>query len=357
MSVSKEEVLGLIDSYKGAIEYWNISISEPKCNPKDLKMAQVDNPLEELKKLVTLIKAYTTKIGIAFELKNLKKGYKPGYDSLKEMAEKLVLLVSVVCQLDPKIISEIFYREILETVTLLLDSVTPFQCELSSLANNLDPELSKGSEGSSLQTDERLVSVGRVWANCDQLIKLIDEGKLGLLSRKIKQSILLIDDGLDEFSLWIEDPGSFNNDSDPFDLNDEDSDAATPPSYLDEEKSLSEDEGSLNEEVKRFASLWLKKINLIKLLLSSTTKSLPIMTSGENINQVYEIQKKLVTLIDKLIVDLMLDAVLDEEVEKITLDIDEYCSRLAKIVKDTNEKSPNKIKWCEAWLTKYQSTN
>ena len=131
-------------------------------------------------------------------------------------------------------------------------------------------------------------------------------------SKKIKQSIILIEDGLDEFEEWAENPDDFDMDDDPFGFSDDESEEEdAPPTNEIPEKENGNKEGK--ENLIEFSQLWLSKIKLIKLLLTSVTRSLPSVTSGDIINNINDVQRLLVNKIDTLIVDLMMSKEVDEE--------------------------------------------
>ena len=53
----------------------------------------IDNPQQELIKLIKLIKAHTTKVGIIFKPTNLFKDPNVAYNTLEELSETLVLTI------------------------------------------------------------------------------------------------------------------------------------------------------------------------------------------------------------------------------------------------------------------------
>lgn len=330
MTDGKTELLKLIESYDEALRFWKSSL---EASNVEIKAAKVEEPLEELAKLAKLIRAHTTKVGIIFKPENLKKDKHAALSTLKKLSETTVLLMSVVPQLEPATLSKIYYNEIVATIKLLLDVILKFVNDLKVLVNDEDSQ------------DERLVSVGQVWTNCDELTKLVDNGKVAYLSGKTKQSIAILGDGLEEFEEWAENPESF--DEDPFLLSDdEEEDEEKPPVSEDEE------EETTDEEVSIFAKKWAQKIKLIKLLLTSLTRSLPTNTSGQSIDDIYNIQKTLVNNVDKFILDLMLEQQ-PEELKELGDSIDKNCFKIMKIVKEANTKSESKIKWVTAWHSKY----
>ena len=92
---------------------------------------------------------------------------------------------------------------------------------------------------------------------------------------------------------------------------------------------------------------------MIKLLLTSTSKSLPSVTSGDTINIIYQAQKDIVNLIDKLIVELMMNG-LTPSGKQYGDGITKNCNTILKVVKEVNKSNDTKVKWCTSWQSKYQ---
>jgi len=353
MAKDRSDLKKLILSFKEALQYWHTCLEGSSNSLSEVKAAEVSNPLEELDKLAKLIRAHTTKVGIVFKPDTIVKGTDAAFSTLQKLSESLVLIISLISQLENKIISTMFYKEILNGVRLLIESNIQFAEELAAVEVNSGEESQPALESNNDdEIDGRLVSVGKIWSNCDALSKLIKDGELGVLSKKIKQSIILIEDGLDEFEEWAENPDDFDMDDDPFGFSDDETDEANVPPT----NGAAEEEGNKEEKEKliKFAQLWLSKIKLIKLLLTSVTRSLPSVTSGDVINNIYEVQRLLVNKIDTLVVDLMLGQEVDEESVLNSKDITKMCDKLIKIVKDVNNLNENKVKWCVAWNSKFK---
>lgn len=321
----------LLSSHIEALEFWKASLADNNSHVSQIKAAAVADPLDELVKLAKLIRAHTTKVGIVFKPETLKKQTDAAYLTLSKLSESIVLTMLLLPQLDGAQLSQVFLEEILAMVELVIQLNISLARELQVLVESENLE-----EGG-----DRLVSVGQIWANCDDLTKLIEGGKVGLLARKIKQSIGLIDDGLDEFAEWTENPEDAGDD--PFGFSDSESEVS------DAEPPAAEDKTELIEYAKR----WLDKIRLTKLLLTSVTKLVPSSTSGDKIDVIFALQKEVVRGIDALIVDLMLDQHIDDELKDIASSIDKSCGKLLRLLKDANRGSDSRIKWIDAWHSKY----
>ncbi|KAK6461226.1 hypothetical protein DFJ63DRAFT_218968 [Scheffersomyces coipomensis] len=354
MSKSKSDLLNLVSSFDEATSFWRESFTASDNAVSKIQSAKVDKPLQEFTKLIKLIKAHTTKVGIIFKPENIKKDVNPAYKTLKDLSETLVLLVSIIAQLQAKVISQLFYDEILLQIKQLLDSNSGFGKELKLI---VEDESAEEKETKKDEIDGRLVSVGKIWTICDSLIQLIQDGKFGLLTSKIKLSIDLIEDGYEEFEEWAKNPTEFDEE-DPFGFSDDESieedeeDGANPPTTEAEDES---EPDASKEELKAFAQKWSKNIDLVKLLIASFKKSLPATTEGEIVDQVYKLQNNLVSLIDKLIVDLMLDQTIDDDVKEYTNSITKESRSLAKIGIDVHQTNAKKSKWYEAWITKFNT--
>lgn len=339
MSKTHSELLSLIDSYQEALEYWTKCLEPSSKELSQIKAAKVDDPLEELSKLSKLIKAHTTKVGIIFKPETLKNQNDAAFSTLLKLSETIILIVSIIPQLDSKKLSQIYQDELVNVLRLIIHANVNLAKEL----RNLSSEDSNENE-----SNDRLISVGQIWSSCDELLLLIQKAPLGYLSDKTKQTISLIEDGLEEFEEWAENPEDFD-DEDPFGFSDDESDEEeeTPTDSKDEE-----DEPKDKSKLIEYSKKWLSKIKLIKLLLKSLAKSLPSSTPGTQIDNIYQVERQLVKSVDQIIVDLMLDQQVDEETEEYATQIDKACAKIVKIVKQANSNE-NKIKWCNDWHSKY----
>ncbi|CAD1812633.1 hypothetical protein FOB58_005802 [Candida parapsilosis] len=324
------DLKALLASFKDATQYWITNLTSEQIS--QIKASKVDNPLDELSKLVKLIKAHVTKVGIIFKPETLAKQESTAYTTLEKLSESLILLVSVVSQLQAKQISNLFYNEIVHQVRQLIESNHELANELTYIYDEKEDSA-------------RLVSVGKIWSNCDSLTTLINNGALNLLTSKIKQSIGLIDDGFEEFVEWVENPVDID---DPFGLSDDEE-------HEDDEEKLNSEVESDDEEhsaeLKAYAEKSLKEIELVKLLLASFKKSLPKTTTGLQVDEINNLQKTITNLIDKLIVDLMLNREITKEVESISKDISIYSVKLAKLAKSIH--TDKKSAWYTTWITKF----
>lgn len=342
-----DKVLEILNAFDDALQFWALNVSS------DLKSsvppATVAEPLQELVKIAKLIKAHTTKVGIIFEPSKLKTQLDAAYSTASELLKSVVLYMSALALLLPQKVSTLFYKEVVDQSASLVAGATLFVKELKHLYG----EVTNGAESVEPEKDaqevnQRLVSIGRVWATCDLLVTLIENGNLKFLEQKTKMHIGFIDDGLDEFAEWAENPGELD-DEDPFGLDDfSDEDDTEPPA--EEEEESSDD----REQLIQYSKLWLQKFKLVKVLFLSINKSLPSITKGTDIDQIYEHEAKATREIDLLIVELMMNRVVDDPVDKHALAVDKACYDIIAILKSANKSSESKVKWCGSWEARYK---
>ncbi|RLP67397.1 hypothetical protein L150_06207 [Candida albicans Ca529L] len=381
---TQNDLKNLLQSFKQATEFWIQSININKFDEiNGFTTTTIDNPQQELIKLIKLIKAHTTKVGIIFKPTNLFKDPNVAYNTLEELSETLVLTISIINQLEneqqqeeeaeankeqKKIskISKIFYDEIIDQIKLLFSSIIELNQELIIIINNENEKDKTNEDGEDNDDDDdagRLISVGKIWSNCDSLDQLLNEGDLGLLTTKIKQSISLLDDGFEEFVTWANNPEEIEDD--PFGFSDDEEEEE------EEEQDDDNDNDSLHsiidtKELSEFANKWVKKIELIKLLISSFKKSSlppplkanPNSISGNTIDEINNLQSNLVQLIDNFIIDLMIDRnIHDDEIIRYTNRIINQAIKLSELAMIIYNHQPltnyeKKLKWYETFINK-----
>lgn len=374
----EQKVEEILSAFAEALDFWALQLDQKSDDLKStVSPAKVSDPLEEVVKVCKLIRAHTTKVGILFEPSALKNAGTATVKTVLELSGTFVLFMSLVSQLAPIEISKLFHKEIVNISASLVANTTLLVTELNVLleAANSDSQESTGQstketdkekitseskpvEKEKLTVDSRLVSVGKIWATCDKLVSLIEAGNLRFLEKQTKLQLALIDDGLDEFSEWAENPQDYDDD-DPFGLedsfsDDEVDDSAAP--VVEELELDDENEEDLQdrEYLSKYSKLWLDKFKLVRLLFFSINKSLPLLVGGERIDQIHDAQELICRDIDLLIVELMLNQVVDHIVEKHATNVDKGCFKIVKILKTVNEKSPTKVKWCTLWESKFQ---
>lgn len=349
----------ILNAFEEALECWGLALSGNTDGLKSIPAATVEEPLKELVKVVKLVRAHTTKVGIIFEPTKLVKQSDAAYSTASDLSKSLVLYMSILAQLSPEKISSLFYKEILAVSYILIASATSLATELKKLRKEAkDGADSSSTDKPSTTTDVRLVSVGKMWSVCDELVKLVESGNLKFLEKKTRVQLSLLEDGLDEFGEWAENPEDFDLE-DPFGLDefsDEEDDEAVPAPSDSESDSgeTSEDFGKGREELVSYAKLWVQKFKLVKLLFLSINKSLPTIIKGAYIDDIYSAENKICKESDLLIVELMMNHSLLEDVQEHATAIDKTCSKIITIVKNANKNNDNKTKWCGSWESKYK---
>lgn len=329
---TKEELTGLIDSLVEGLEFYEPLLTPAKLSEIETsKNEQEINIEEELTKLSKLIFAHSTKIGIAFRP---PVSINAAYQQLKETSEVFLILIGVLSKLfniqENDKFGKLYKEEILEVTKLLISSFKELLIELK----NLDFNLQKGEVDESY----RLINVGKIWENCKKLESLIKEGKIGLLKSKIRLNIAVIEDLIEEFEEWLENPEIVD---DPFDFN---------------EESEEEDEKEVDADVIEFANDWIKKVKMVKLLYSSFIKSLPSdknsEINGTEIDLFFKEQNVFFNLVDELISNIFLNLNI-LELKSSTKLIFEKSQYLINLLKKMNKNDEKKLNWLSVWQEKF----
>lgn len=346
-----KDLSDILKAFHDALEFWSINLSD-----KDLSgipPAKTQEPLDEVVKIAKLIKAHTTKVGIIFEPSKLKKQTDAAEKTVTDLSKSFVLYMSALAQVSPEKVSRLFYNEILAKSHDLTASGVAFANELIALEEQAKSgtENNEQNTESTTQVDQRLVSVGKLWTNTEDLVKLIEAGNLKFLEKKTRLHLTLIEDGLDEFSEWAENPEEVD-DEDPFGLEEGFSDDEDEVPSLEDDTSDT-DADSKREHLIAYSKLWLQKFKLLKLLFFSINKSLPTIAAGTDIDSIYKEEEVIYKEVDSLIVELMLNQIVDDEVHEHATNIDKACFRIIAILKRANKNNDTKTKWCGSWVAKY----
>lgn len=348
----------IIKAFEEALDCWGLVFSGSE-GLKTIPPAKVQEPLKELVKVAKLIKAHTTKVGIIFEPSKLAQLSDAAYTTVSDLSKSFVLYMSVVAQLSPDKISSLFYKEILISSHTLVSTAASLTAELKVLN---DKSGKSSDDKNNTKVDVRLVSVGKLWNACDELVKLVENGNLKFLEKKTRLQLSLIEDGLDEFSEWAENPEEFDL-VDPFGLDEfseddeedgEDAEDAKVPVADDGESSSSLAAEATMHKLSGFSKQWVQKFKLIKLLFLSINKSLPSIVNGTDIDEIYNTESIISKEADLLIVELMMSHSLTEDVTEHSIAVDKACSKILSILKKANKNSDNKTKWCSSWEIKYK---
>lgn len=356
MNTRLDEILA---AFGEALDCWSLALSANADGLKSIPPASVQDPLKELVKVVNLVRAHTTKVGIVFEPTKLATQSDAAYNTVSDLSKSLVLLMSILAQLAPEKISSLFYKEIASVSYILIVSTTSLATELKKLNEDSKEGINSAAsaEKSPTETDVRLVSVGKMWSVCDELVKLVENGNLKFLEKKTRVQLSLLEDGLDEFAEWAENPEDFDLE-DPFGLDefsDEENDGEEPPVSTSESDSETDESFAKGRgELSAYSKQWVQKFKLVKLLFLSINKSLPTIIKGSDIDDIYMTESIICKESDLLIVELMMNNSLLEDVQEHAIAIDKACSKILSIVKKANKNNENKTKWCGSWESKYK---
>lgn len=339
----------ILGALQEALQFWSAQVANHELKPVKGRSAVA---LVELVKIAKLIRAHTTKVGIIFEPTKLAKLTGPAVSTVKELSESFVALHATLAQLEALELSELFCSEIYDAAKALLAAAETFTVELTKLHEEVieNKDLPEKSSDKAEATDKdtvnpRLVSVGKIWKLCDDLVKFVESGKLKVLEKKTRMHLGLIEDGLDEFAEWAENPQEMDDDPFGLDLSDSEDDTAPP---VEKDETPLED----SQELIHYSKAWLQKFKLVKLLFLSINKSLDSLASGDSIDSIAQTEAVIAREIDLLIVELMLNQVLDDKVDVHARAIDKACARILATLKAQN-KDDKKIKWCATWKLKY----
>ncbi|EDO18192.1 hypothetical protein Kpol_543p21 [Vanderwaltozyma polyspora DSM 70294] len=357
MSITRENIRELVDNIDS-------QFVEPYSESKHLReissttSLQDSTPILELSKLAKIIKAHSTKVGIVC---NPDKFYKdsninPIFNELKNFTNSIFYLLSLLPLFysnKDDLYTEKFLQSLDDLILGLLNGVSLLSNELNlMLANDEDAQTnSKDKE----ESGDRLVSIGIIWASCDNLDALAKKGSSGLLCENIHNNIDLLSDVLNDVNDWLEEPEFGGDDmilGDDDDL-EENMENLTITSKTEDRKSL------ILEQMTQFMEEWQNNIKLIKLLLSSFTKSISQSSKSSykatNLNSLETLHSQVIENVDELISDIFMS---DETFQKS--DFEENIQTLNKVLKDMvsvikkiNKTDPKKSKWIEVWELKY----
>lgn len=320
---SEEDLRKLIASFREGLELYNKTLSE---SLEDLRNEPLENPNRELSKLAQLLYAHATKIGIAFRP---PVSINASYEQLRETSSKLLLIVGLVAQFEPRAWSQLYHDEVVSQVREVISAFITLLDELEQL--DFKDDSSENSEG-------RLISVGKVWDSCKSLEELMSLGNIGLLSKQIKLSIGIVEDASSELSEWLLDPYVETDILIGQDKEGEDDD----------------DDDEVSHDTLEFANQWITKVKMLKLLLSSLAKSLPTkVADGSLLDQFNKEQKSLSANVDDLVCDIFLNQD-KEQLDQNAQRVQDQSKLLIKLVRDLNKGDDKKTMWLDLWLEKFQ---
>lgn len=314
---------------------------------------QNSTEIEELIKLNQLIKARSTKIGILLDTKRFTpNNFKILHEELQGLAQGTFYLLSLLPLFYKDKNHEyptFFINSMDHQIIQLLNNINLLCDEIALMLEDKEDEETTTTEGE--EDNKKLIPIGLIWSTCDELLKLGEVKPQGLLSLKINGSIQLVDDVLLEVDEWLEEPG-FGLDKDMLFSDEED----------DEDEVNEEDEAESLKLFIPFMEGWKNKIKMIKLLLSSFSKSIKahknIKDQAENLDKLEQLHQKITESLDVLISDVLMSSAgtklkeFDEDIDDLNINL----KNMIKVIKDLNKNDEKRNKWIQVWDTKYFST-
>lgn len=311
------------------------------------------DPLTELQKLSQIIKAHSTKLGIICQPDRFFHNFPAVYKELQEFTNSIFYLLSLL---------PLFYRDESDTwPKFLLKKLDTYLLHLlsgiSSLCNEIERMLEEG-EGTGNdknEDDERLYSVGMIWTSCDSLDDLSKKGSFGLLGDNIRNSCDLVDDVLQDIDTWLEDP-HFGNE---FLIDDDFSDSGNEEEI--EHKEGNKDEIAALARMQSFVEKWKTNLKMVKLLLSSFTKSLSSSVykskdaKGSTLDDLYTLQLQIVEQIDEFVSDIFMSdaSFLPSDFDENISLLNDSLAKMVRIIEKLNKSDPKRAKWIKVWENKY----
>lgn len=246
-----------------------------------------DNCLAALIDVSKLIRAHTTKIGIAFKPPISRDA---AVKCIEDLAKTTPNLAAIFLGMREEIDGSLVVREFESHVKDMYATVKAYVEQLKEAVRSED-DLKTGKRrptSHNVSNGGTLVMVGEVWQMCDALENSANKGSTGILQEKIQEFEQIVQDGLEDLEAWIE------GDGDGLDLSfgDEDSDSDD-----DNDKSDGERDEALITEGK----LWLSRLKKLGLLLKTTRTQRCRTLSSQEHDSLYTQLRELSAAIDDLI--------------------------------------------------------
>ncbi|AAS54776.1 AGR286Cp [Eremothecium gossypii ATCC 10895] len=294
---------------------------------------QDSTPLLELAKLAKLIRAQTTKVGILSQPARREGNESTCGKELRALEESLFYLLSLLPSFHKSgHYTSYLNKQLDEEILALLRSLEKFYDEIR-------------------EKEENLVSVGKIWASCDELLALAEQGNLGLLNERLSASAKLVQDTILELHDWLAEPTL--EEQDPFGLEDsfeETSDA--------ESTATNAENKAPSPQMIEYVQTLERRVKLVKLLLKSFQKSVKVenphtKAAADSLEKVYKVHHAVVEQIDELVSSVfMLGADFDPQDEDLLEGVKTLHSTMesmCKLVKKLNNNDPKKNAWVESW--------
>lgn len=329
----------------------SIKVNFPYESPESLHQITTNiklkdsSSLEELGKLSNLIKSHLTKVGILSSPDKITNNESLLSEEILQLSNKIFYVLSLLQTFYQGHFTDYFVKVLDENVVQLIISFHQFSTELIEIVSLNE------NEG---KCEDRLVSIGKMWSICDQLMDISKKGNLGLLFQNIIESSKLINDTILELQDWLMDPTLESDD--PFGLHLSDNDASGEEAFQ---------SPSVLHEVISFVEKYQFRFKLLKLLLVSFAKSINInephtkslVPSLQNIDKLH---RKLVAQVDELTSDTFLlgpdFSETDPDITQSIVSLENTTLEIVSVMKSLNKLSDKKSKWLLVWNSKWQET-
>ncbi|SCV00614.1 LAMI_0G06216g1_1 [Lachancea mirantina] len=310
-------------------------------------LAKAD-PSDELEKLAKMIKAHATKVGIVCNPGKFDTNVSVALKEFQLFSNAIFYLLSLTSLFYQGKHADYLVDDLDASILGLLNGVQDLCTDVTSLLDG------KGL-GSTTPTeaDTRLTGVGKIWSTCDNLEQIAIKGNFGLLNGRISVSLKLINDSLSEVDEWLMEPELCEED--PFGLCDESDDELAAEKV--------EEQTEVPQGMIDFVQIWQKRLKLIKLLLSSFSKSISSndyknkQSDASKLSKLNVLHKSVVEQIDELISTVFMSGssfdAEDEEIKEITDNLVTSLKRIVNIIKVLNKNDEKRGKWVEVWETNF----
>ncbi|ODV84721.1 hypothetical protein CANARDRAFT_28868 [[Candida] arabinofermentans NRRL YB-2248] len=380
---TKEDIERFLVSFQEALQFWSNSVKSQLSNKSNdkktisttnnttttdkaseeglLASSKLETPVLELPKLAKLLNMHATKIGLVFKPPLDPSSHTARYTELENASKTMILLYSLLSQLinEKETYSSLFVGQCVEVCRGLTTNFISLSSEVAILMNNTieeteDKEAEEQEQEQEQEGKDRLISIAKIWESCDSIQNLVKLGSAGILKGKLKGANQLVNDALEEFEEWVEDPTSgFNDDDDddPFQLNRGFDEPTTKDNNTDDE-----DEDEVDEELLKFAKIWVQKVKLIKLLLTSLDKSIPAnkytTKFSSRVDLLNSYQSSISEVLDDVVGSIIYEQDLEAAIES-SEKLKTVCSKIVTSVKELNNSDPKRCKWLDTWQVKF----
>ncbi|AGO11964.1 AaceriAGR286Cp [[Ashbya] aceris (nom. inval.)] len=290
-------------------------------------------PLQELAKLAKLIRAQTTKVGILSQPARRAGNEATCAKELRALEQSVFYLLSLLPSFHKSgHYTSYFNKQLDEEILALLRCLEKFYDEIR-------------------EEEENLVSVGKIWTGCDELLALAERGNLGLLNEHLSASAKLVQDTILELQDWLAEPTL--EEQDPFGLEDSFDEASDA-----ESAAIDVADKAPSSQMIEYVQTLERRVKLVKLLLKSFQKSAKVdnphtKAAAETLEKVHTAHQAVVEQIDELISSVfMLGADFDSQDADLLDGVNTLHSTMismCKLVKKLNNNDSKKNAWVESW--------